>query len=212
VDINVSTVLSQNITLVYDSLDLQTIDTRKLKELVTGTQPMVLDAPDMIVALYSPTRVIIQFGDRRTRITFQQQSKNIGSVPLWEIALKCHELVPDQSQLVAYGFNYDVGFEVADGDAEAITTDLFVPNRQMIENIIEGHLSSFVPRLKFKRGKTLYDLIFESIDEKRIKAHLNAHLEFKDITLPSQNQLEAYFRQEFDYLISLLPKLLEGDQ
>lgn len=212
VDIDVSTVLSQNITLVYDSLDLQAIDSRKLKALITGAQPMVMDSPNMIVALYPPTPLIIQFGDKRIRITLQRESKDIGGIPLWEIALKCHQLAPGQSQLVAYGFNYDVGLAVADGDAEAITIDLFVSNRRMIEDVLEGRLSSFVPRLRFKRDETLYDLVLEPIDEKRIKAHLNTHFEFEGITFPSSEQLEASFRQEFDYLVSMLLRLLGGDK
>ena len=205
-DIDIQRVLSQNITLVYDALDLQTIDSSKLKGLIDA-KAMVMDTPEMIVAVYPPHPIIIQIGDRRTRITLQRQSEDIGAVPLWEIAIKCHQLVP-RSQLVAYGFNYDVGVVVADGNAQAITMDLFVSNRQMIENVLEGHLVSFVPRLKFRRGETFYDLILEPLDEQRIKAHLNAH--FQDNTLPPQDQLEASFRQEFGYLVLMLPRLFEG--
>ncbi len=207
-DIDIPIVLKQNITLVYDSLDLQTIDSSKLKGIMGGNA-MVMDTPDMIVALYPPTPMIIQMGDRRTRITLQKESKDIGSVPLWEVALKCHQLVPPRAQLVAYGFNYDVGATVADGDVQTITMDLFISNRQMLEKILDGHLLSFMPRLKFKRGETLYDLILEPLDEQRITVHLNAH--FEDNTLPLQDQLEASFRQEFEYLVSMLPSLLEGD-
>jgi hypothetical protein len=168
-----------------------------------------MDFPDMIVALYPPNPIIIQMGDKRTRITLQQESEDIGSVPLWEIALKCHQSVP-QPKLVAYGFNYDIGAEVKGGNAHTITIELFVSNPQMIENVLEGHLLSFAPRLKFKRDGTLYDLILEPIGEQRIKAHLNAH--FEDDTLPSQDQLEASFRQEFEYLVSMLPRLFKGDK
>jgi len=192
VDIDIPIVLRQNITLVYDSLDLQTIDSSRLKGIMDG-KAIVMDTPDMIVSLRPP--IIIQMGDRRIRITLQQESKEIGGLPLWEIALKCHQLVPHQSQLVAYGFNYDVGATVADGNAYTITMDPFVSNRQRIEKALEGHLVSFIPRLKFKRGETLYDLILEPLDEKQITVHLNAH--FKDNTLPSQDQLEASVRKEF---------------
>jgi len=208
VDIDIQRVLSQNLTLVYDSLDLQTIDSSKLKGLMgVEAKAMVMDTPGMIVAVYPPDPIIIQMGDKRTRITLQRQSEDIGAVPLWEIVVKCHQLVP-QAQLVAYGFNYDVGAVVADGNAYTITMNLFVSNRQMIENVLEGHLWSFVPRLKFKRGGTLYDLILEPRDEQRIKAHFNAH--FQDNTLPPQDQLEGSFRQEFGYLVSMLPRLFEG--
>lgn len=211
-DIDIQRVLSQNITLVYDLLDLRTIDTSKLKGLMgVEAKPMVMDTPEMIVAVYPPHPLIIQIGDRRIRVTFPRESEDIGAVPLWEIAIKCHQLVP-QSQLIAYGFNYDVGAVAADGNAQAITMDLFVSNRQMIEKALEGHLESFIPRLKFKRGETLYDLILEPLDEKRVKAHLNVHFQFEGITLPSQDRLEVSFRQEFGYLVSMLSKLFEGDK
>jgi hypothetical protein len=207
--LDIQGVLSQNITLVYDSLDLQTIDSSKLKGLIASAKPMVMDTPEMIVAVYPPMPVVIQMGDRRTRITLQQESEEIGAVPLWEIALKCHQFV-SQSQLVAYGFNYDVGAAVTDENAQTITMDLFVPNQETIERILDGHLVSFIPRFKFKRGETLYDLILEPLDEKRVKAHLNAHFEGK--SLPPKDQLKVSFHQEFGYLISILPRLLEGEE
>jgi len=208
-DIDIQSVLSQNITLVYDALDLRSIDTGKLKGFLDA-KAMVMDTPEMIVAVYPPHPLIIQIGDRRIRVTFPRESEDIGTVPLWEIAIKCHQLVP-QSQLVAYGFNYDVG-SVVTGNAQTITMNLFVSNRQMVEKALEGHLESFIPRLKFKRGETLYDLILEPLDEKRVKAHLNVHFQFKGITLPSQDRLEASFRQEFGYLVSMLSRLFEGDK
>lgn len=210
VDIDIPAVLSQNITLVYDSLDLQTIDSSKLKEL-TDAKAMVMDTPEMIVAVYPAAPIIIQMGDGRTRVTLQRESEDIGSVPLWEIALKCNRLAP-KSALVAYGFNYDVAVEFAGGNAHTIMTGLFVSDPQRIENALEGHLLSSIPRLKFRRGQTLYDLVLEPINEQHIKAHLNAHFEFEGISLPSQDQLEAFFRQEFEYLISVLSRLFEGDE
>jgi hypothetical protein len=207
VTIDVKGVLSQNITLVYESLDLQTIDSGKLKGLMADTKPMVMDTPEMIVAVYPPMPIIIQMGDRRTRITLQQESEQIGAAPIWETTIECHQLVP-QSQLVAYGFNYDVGAVVRGAGVHTIITDLFAPNRDALEEALEGRVVSFIPRFKFKRGEALYDLILEPLDEEQIKAHLNAHFEGR--TLPSREELEASFRQEFEYLVSMLPRLFEG--
>lgn len=209
-NIDIQRVLSQNITLVYDALDLRTIDSSKLKVLMgVKAKPMVMDTPEMIVAVYPPDPVIIQMGDKRTRITLQRQSEDIGTVPLWEIALKCNQLA-SKSTLVAYGFNYDVGVEFAKGNVHTIMIDMFVSNPQKIENALEGHLLSSIPRLKLRRDQTLYDLVLEPVNEQHIKVHLNAHFEFEGITLPSQDQLETSFRQEFGYLISVLPRLFEG--
>lgn len=205
-------VLSQNITLLYDSLDPRAIDSGKLKGLMgVQVKPVLMDTPAMIVALYPPSPMIIQMGDRRTRITLQQESEGIGSVPLWEIALKCHELVLE-SQLVAYGFNYDVRGEFTDGNAQTATITMFVSNPQRVETALEGHLLSSIPRFKFRRDETLYDLLLEAIDDQHIKVHLNAHFEFEGIALPSADHLEVSFRQEFEYLVSMLPRLLGGSR
>lgn len=209
----IEVLLSQNITLVYKALDLQAIDSRKLKGLIGDqVQPMVMDTPDMIVVVYPKAPLIIQLGDKRIRIMLQKESKELGSLPLWEIATKCNQLV-SESTLVAYGFNYDVGVALAGGNAHATTIDLFVPNRQMIESTLEGHLLSFIPRVKFQREQTRYDLVLEPIDEQHIKVHMNSHFEFDGIILPSQDQLQASFYREYEYLASMLPRLLgEGDR
>ena len=214
VEVKIQTVLSQNMTLVYDLLDLQAIDSSKLKGFMgVQTKPMVMDTPEMIVAVYPPEPTIIQIGDRRIRITLQQHSENVGSVPLWEITVKCNQLVPEsKSTLVAYGFNYDAGLTLAgERNAHEVSIELFVPNPQMIEDAIEGHLLSFIPRLRFQRGQTRYDLVLEPIDEQHMKVHMNAHFELGGIALPPQSQLQASFYEEYEYLVSMLPRLFEGD-
>ena len=206
--IAIAAVLSQNITLVYDKLDLQAIGSSKLKGLVGGDiKAIVMDTPEMIVAAYPPTPVTIQMGDKRIRITLQQENEDIGCVPLWIIAANCHQLVL-HSQLIAYGFNYDAEVKIANANAQTIIKDLFLSNQQVIENTLEGHLLSFTPRLQFERDGTLYDLMLELLDEEHIKAHLNAH--FGDRPLPAQDQLEASFRQEYEYLVLVLTRLFGG--
>lgn len=212
--LEIQTVLSQNITLVYDSLPLQAIDRNKLRELVDSqVQPVVMDTPEMIVLVYPPEPIVIRVGDRRIRITLQQQSEGIGHVPLWEIAHKCDRLVSgSKSALVAYGFNYDVGVALADGNAHTVTKDLFVADPHKIESALAGHILSFTPRVTFERDQIRYDLVFEAVDEQHLKVHLNTHFEFNEIALPSQDALQAAFREGFEYLISMLPRLFEGDE
>ncbi len=209
-NVHIPTVLNQNITLVYDALDLQTVNSGKLKGLIADIKPMVMDMPEMIVAVYPPAPIIIQIGDKRIRITLQQQNENIGSIPLWDIALRCQELVPQSQQLVAYGLNYDVAVQVENGDVQEITTRLFIPDLQVIEDVLNGKLLSFTPRLQFKREQVHYDLILEPLEKQIIKAHLNAH--FGDEALEiSEAILKKAFYQEFKYLTSMLPKLLMGE-
>jgi hypothetical protein len=214
VEIEIQTVLSQNITLVYDSLDLQAIDSGELKGLMgVQTKPMVMDTPEMIVAVYPPEPTVIQIGDRRIRITFQQHNEDIGRVALWEIAGKCNQLASDpKATFIAYGFNYDVGLALASGNVHEVAIDLFASNPQIIEDALEGHLLTFIPRFRFQRGQTRYDLVIEPIDQQRMQVHFNAHFEFGGITLPPQDQLQASFYEEYRYLVSMLSRLFEGDR
>ena len=211
--IEIQTVLSRNMTLVYDSLDLQAIDSGQLRGLVDDeTKPMLMDTPDMIVAVYPPQPTVIQIGDRRVRITLPQPSEDVSTVPLWEIAIKCNQLIPrSKSSLVAYGFNYDVLAALSGANAHQVTTDLFVANPEKIEEALDAQLLFLVPRLKFQRGHTRYDLILEPPDQNHVKVHLNAHFEAAGGPLPSVEQLQESFHEEFRYLVSLLPRLLEGD-
>jgi len=214
VTVEISTVLAQNITLLYDSLDLQAIDSSELKKFMgSQAKPMVMDMPEMIVVVYPAEPLVIQMGDRRTRITLQQGSHDIGELPLWEIALKCNQLVAKtKSTLVAYGFNYDVGVILTSENANEAVLDLFISDSQVIEDALEGHILSFVPRLIFQQDQTRYDLVLEPMAEQRIKVHLNAHFEFEGIVLPHKDQLKASFHEEFEYLASILPRLFKEEK
>jgi len=210
-EFEIQAVLSQNITLVYDLLELQAIDRNALRGLV-GPQvnPAMMDTPEMIVAVYSPEPIIVQAGDRRIRITLQQPEEDMGGFPIWDIALKCDTLVSrSKSTLVAYGFNYDVSITLSE-NAHAVTRSLFVDNLQRIESALGGRVLSLTPRLVFERDHTRYDLLIEVVDEEHIKVHLNAHFQFEGIVLPPQDKLQASFREEFGYLTATLSRLFGG--
>ena len=208
--VNSQTMLSQNITLAYDSLNLEVINRGGLRGLVDGRpKPVIMDTPEMIVALYPPEPTVIQIGGRRIGITLPKQSQDIGEVPLWEVALRCDKLVP-KSTPVAYGFNYDLRVAVENGDTRKVMINLFVSNPQRIEDIFGGQLVSSRPNIDFRRGQTLYNLALEPVGEYSIDVHLNAHFEFEGIALPPVDGLEASFRKEFGYLLEVLPKLLDG--
>ena len=105
------TILGQNITIVYKSLDLQAIDIRRIKSLLQ--QAMVADIPDAIVIIDPTGPLIIQLGDQRIRVSLQRKTQELTS--LGEIAFQCHQLINDR-KLIAYGFNYDLDVAVEDGD------------------------------------------------------------------------------------------------
>lgn len=198
------TVFSQNITIVYEAIDLQSIDTRQLKTLVPNVKPALVDMPGMLVAAYLPMPLVIQFGDRRVRVIWQQESQSVGNAPLWDLASKCHSLV-SQHPVSAYGFNYDLRAKVDNtnnslGILSALHVDLNALNA-----LVEGEVL-FVPRLQFHHGDGRYDLIFEIADEQHVIVHLNAH--FDRQIIPDLEALKASFIEQFQYFENVWPRLL----
>jgi hypothetical protein len=204
----VDSVLSQNVTLSYDSLDLHAIDTRKLRGVAgSDIKPTVMDTPEMIVAVYPPQPIIIQVGENRIRITLSESADEVGKVPLWTIASNCHRLLAKStSKLVAYGFNYDIGF-VWDGDAYEAVMSAFIADRNQLESVLEGHLVSFIPRLRFERNAVRYDVAIEPLDEHHLHAFMNAHYEMAQRALPAGDRLKDQYCAQYPLLLSLIAKL-----
>lgn len=196
------TILGYNITLVYKTLDLKIIDSREIKKLL-GDNVLGTDAPDMLFFIHPIGPTIIQIGDRRIRITYSGESDEFKA--LWDIARGSHDQVTD-SNLLAYGFNYDLGVEITDGDVNKRVIEQYIPDLSGIESILDGHLLSVSPVIKYQRGQTRYDLVLEPVDASRIKIHMNAHFGNDGITLPNQEQLEISFIEEFNYLKSVLSR------
>jgi hypothetical protein len=208
--ISILSLLGQNITLLYESLDLRVVDINSLKQVVEGTaQPMVMDMPETIVAAFPAEPIVIQLGDQRIRITHAGPNQNIGSVPLWRFALRCHQLVRKPT-LLAYGFNYDVLAALDAGDANELLRDLFVADTPSLETTLGGSLTSFTPRLRFDKAEARCDLVIEPVEALRLKVHLNVHYEYPGRVLPSQARMKSAFLEQFEYLSSVLPVLLEG--
>lgn len=208
----VVSVLSQNITLLYDRLDPPSVNIDELKQL-PGAQapPMVMATPELVVVVYPPQPMVIQIGDQRVRLTLRQPNAEVGSPPLPEFAQQCNQLVrKSSSKLVAYGFNYDVLVGMGDSNANELSIDLFLADRNKVESAMQGKLMSFTPRFKFQREQKRYDLVLEPMDEHHIQAHFNSHSEFANIGLPSAGRLRKSFYEEFNFLSSILKSIFGG--
>jgi hypothetical protein len=211
------TILNQNITLVYDALELDNVDRNALRGLVeTSVKPMIMDTPEMIVAVFPQGPVIIQVGDRRLRVNYQRHDETLGAIPLWEIAAEGHRMLKSDSapELIAYGFNYDIGYSFQDVEAASALVNLFLSESQvqLWETATSGEILSTTPKLKFRRDTTVYDLVLQPLQAERMKVHLNAHFETSGITLPESETLGGSFREEYSYLQSILSELLDGKE
>jgi hypothetical protein len=205
--ISVQNILSQNITLLYDSLDLGPahIDRNRLRE-IAGENAMVMDTNEMIVAAQPTNAVIFQLGDRRIRISAQRPSKNMGEILLWLFAQDLNQLVA-RAKLIAYGFNFGVIAEM-ERESKATFAMLFLASRTDLERNLSGTVESVVPRIRFKRDSVRYDLILEPQQDKQFIANLNAH--FERNALPPQNVLERDYKSEYREFVALLNRVLGG--
>jgi hypothetical protein len=205
----VGEILSQSITLVYDTLDLgpNHIDRNKIRILPDAT-PVVMDTPDMLVVIYPTKNVFLQLGERRIRVIVQRAEQKIGTAPVWQWAGRLHGLVT-RSNLVAYGFNYDVRLTLPK-DASTLLVERFAPEAHKWVAPLGAEFRSFIPRIKYARGETLYDLILDPLDTSNVndlKAHLNVH--FASGEFPAEQTLEASYRKEYALFEEGLQKLLK---
>jgi hypothetical protein len=197
------TIVGQNITILYESLDPQTIDTRGIKSLLK--QAMVADIPGMTVVIDPTGPYIIQLGDRRIRVSIQRESQKLAD--LGEIAFQCHQLVNDP-KLIAYGFNYDLHTTVENGDVIAKIKQMFAPCSDELTSKLGGNLLSVTPRLKFERDHILNDLILEPVDATHLSVHLNSHIQRANLSL-SPEMLQDGLVSGYQFLITILPSILD---
>ena len=201
----------QNITLVYDALDLRELDPGVLKRQLS---PMatIMDTPQMIVVVDPSGPLIIQFVDNRIRLSLQKKVSDVnqlgkfGRNNLWNLALDSHRLAQKQKRgLIAYGFNYDVVIDNYAQDVAALLNKMFIKNPDQLADTLDAEAIAIVPRIKFSRDDAVYDLILVPIDGTGLKAHLNVH--FATSEIPNQKNMKSNFGNQFAYLSEHLAQL-----
>jgi hypothetical protein len=207
----IEAVYGRNITMVYDALDIQTIDRNKLRMVIPEANPTVMDMPDVIVAVFPPSPWLIQIGDRRVRVNLAAESEDLGDFPVWEYAVKCHELIPvDKASMIAYGYNFDFRVRFVDVTARDALIGRFVLNRQELEETLDGTLVSYLPRMIFRSGNWQYDIIFEPVNDAQLNVHGNAHFGHQGIPLPPTEELKLSYIAQHETLRNVVVKLLNA--
>jgi hypothetical protein len=201
----------QNITLVYDNLDLREIDPGILKRKLSQATTVV-DTPQLIAVVDPTVPFFIQFADNRIRLTIQKKPYDpdtfgkFGSNNIWNLAFESNKFAEKQKrQLVAYGFNYDVVSKNGEGDYIQSLNKKFFIDVDGVKNILGVEDVLILPRLKFMHEDVQYDLRLEPINEADLKAHLNAH--FAVNKFPNVKNLRNHFVRNFGYLLEQLEKL-----
>ena len=208
------TILSQNITIVYDTLDLSVLDTTVLRNLFgKEVRPTIMDTPEMIVGVYAPKPLFVQIGERRIRITNKQKTEKLGEIPLWEIAAKSQAMLPeDKFTTIAFGYNYDIDVSFEDVEVYKMLKEKFIANITQLQEDLDGEVVSFTPRMRFTRGDKRYDFAlepFEPLEEQCLKAHLNAHFQLDGFPLPAEEEMKKSFEEEYQYYSEMLTSILE---
>lgn len=198
----------RDITMAFDSLEIDQIDTSKLKALL-DEKPIVFDTPPLVVVFFPAAGFIIQMGDDRIRLTHQQVTDDPTALPLWTIATTCYRLVKG-ARMKAYGFNFKIECQTDPDLFGQLTDGKFIANRGEVEGSLGGKITSFIPRVKFGRGAVQYDLIMEPIDTEHFLAHLNVHFALN--SLPKATKLKAEFLNELDEFGRVLHRLFEFGQ
>jgi hypothetical protein len=195
-----------NITLVYDTLPLGSVNRDALRAALGGGDIVSMDTPELLV-MFSPARkLVLQLGDRRLR-AIDQSDHAPDQSQLPSMATRAHRAVKS-GHLTAYGFNYDliINWQSAQ-PVELFLREYFVRDAQQLEQTLDGELVAFVPRFRFRRDGKQYDLIMEPKSEHQMAAHLNVH--FEAPLLPTQDKLRKSFLGEYGQLTELLARFLK---
>lgn len=205
----IEAVFGRNITLVYDALDLQTLDRNKLRGIIPDKTPTIMDMPELVVAVYPPSPWLIQIGDRRIRVNVAAEINELGDFPLWEYAIKCNEIVPaEKASIIAYGYNFDFGVRFQGITPQDLLISKFVPARPELEDTLQGTLVSYLPRIVFKTGDLQYDIVLEPMNDAQMKVHGNAHFQYSGIQLPPIEGLQSSYIAQYEHLRAVIEKLL----
>ena len=205
--------LGQNVTLVYDRLELGGVDITKLKGFVGADPgPTVWDTPEVKLVVYPPSAAMLRIAERHVSVTLSQQGSDVAQEPMMDVTVKAHEHVTDLgSKLVAYGFNYDIGFTVSEGDMASLTRRCFLRDDAGVERALRGELLAFAPKLVFGRDAAVHTLTLDPVGSERLKVALNVHFEGGEIQLPDSPSLTQAFRTEYDRMVQDVHALLEQE-
>ena len=208
----IESVVGQNITIVFDALDLSIINRESLRGFIeTPNRPTIMDSPEVLVAVFPLDAgvVILQFGDRRLRITAPNAVDEIGTYPLWTYASSSSTLIPEgKFTPIAYGFNYDVKAVLEDRDPRACLNSVFFRDINLVVSAVgDGQAMSIVPRLRYERDGLRHDLLLEPAENQLVKVHLNIHRQLDGEALPAESSLEYDYRRRFEYLDGVLKGL-----
>lgn len=193
-----------NITIVYQSLSINDVNRQLVKELLGDKDKIITTEfpPDLLVFINPINTTVIQFGDRRVRITNQSGIYT----DLSQYAVEIHLSNP-KLEMVAFGLNYD--FEIGLQEQESVPAIANIFGKSLanyLEKLESTELVTFLPRVLYLIDGARHDLILEPPMPNVVGAHLNVHFETNQ--LPGRDELAALQQSKFEYAFRILNNLL----
>jgi len=170
-----------NITIVYREFNFGLVSLDKLTRIFPGEpQPIVTSFPAEVLVSRYPNGVLFQLLDRRLRL--DDHSPNLSRSPLPTI-LGPVVTAAGQTDLVAYGYNYDVVFGLTGVDnSGAFLVDTFLKSPSGIEGKLNGTLGRIKLELIYDVEDSRYSLRLEPPNSDNVlRAHLNVHYADKEL-------------------------------
>jgi hypothetical protein len=158
--------------------------------------------PDLLVAIKPEDGSVVQFGDRRLRVTAPSPAG--APVDIWSLTHRCLQLVRRRS-VIAYGYNIDVGVLFDEATQEKDLRFLFKSDLEKIENMVGMTITGFIPRMIFQNGPIRMDVNMEALSGGRVKAHANFNI--VSDTVPDEEKLGQEFLEQCNVLNNFVAKL-----
>lgn len=205
-DVESNVAIGTNITVVFETLDLEQVSRDELRSsLAELGRPVLTEIPDQMIALvYPEANVACVIGNRRIRVDFRKEGE-LGEDKVSHIASQARLVLAGLS-MVAYGFNFDsVVTVVGPTSAEEHLKSVLVANSIELEAKLRGRLGATTIELGYLRDGKECTLRLQPISGRQIRAHLNVH--FATSELPVPQELAQMVISEFDDLERILHEL-----
>jgi len=194
-----------NIIIVYRKLDFRSVSLDELTgAFPEAPEPVVAKFPDVLFVQYS-NGVSFQLADRRLRLNDPSADLSRSRLPnmLGPIVAAA-----GQTDLVAYGYNYDVvlGLSGVD-DSGAFLLEKFLRERSQVEGDLDGSLSRIKLELIYDVEDSRYSLRLEPANSDNVlRAHLNVHYARGEL-ITDEDSLAQRLSHHYDSLCHSLNQL-----
>lgn len=200
-------VFGRNITLVYNSIDISSLDTKFLKTIFNDGEPAIIQIPGNVVVFTAQNKPhSVQIDNKRIVIDFSDEINEFGNYPVADYADFFNKyIISKESKLEAYGFNYNLGFKFTNTITNVLN-DLFASGIEKINDKLCGKIIDFYPVFRINKDNLVYQYTFNRHSDNQLKVHVNVH--FQENSLPELQILKEKFKYQCNTITESLLRLI----